>query len=378
MPAFQMKTPGSALAGLHEPDAAGLLEVEALINEKDLRLSSSDQTDPTDFAADSIQKYLNEISKIPLLSTAEENALAERIRKGVRARNRLEENDLKGEEAEHLKKLDARGKLAGRLLFQANLRFVVYLAKRYGWSGLSMPDLIQEGNIGLLHAVEKFDHRRGTKFSTYAAWWIRQAIGRAISQQARSVRLPENQLQSINDINSIRRWLEADECREVNPSEIALESGLMSAEDVANIRVSLAKNRVLDPSLERRWREATGKVNGLMGLGRDAVSLEKHADGEDGRTLEEQLTDESNTDPLLFIQRKQINSKICEILRCLDEMERKVLMMRFGLVDGTEMTVDEVAQELNITPARVKQLEITALRCLRHPDLSGQLKKLLK
>ena len=378
MPAFHMKTSGSALAGFQEPDAAGLREVEALIIEEGLRLSSSDQIDPNDFAADSIQKYLNEISKIALLSAAEENALAERIRKGVRARNRLEENDLKGEEAEHLKKLDARGKLAGRLLFQANLRFVVYLAKRYGWSGLSMPDLIQEGNIGLLHAVEKFDHRRGTKFSTYAAWWIRQAIGRAISQQARSVRLPENQLQSINDINSIRRWLEADECREVNPSEIALESGLMSAEDVANIRISLAGDNPLDPTLEKRWCDAAGKVSGLMGLGRDLISLEKPADDEDDRTLEEQLKDESNTDPLLVIQREQINSRICEILDCLGEMERRVLMMRFGLLDGSEMTVDEVAEELGLNPKRVRKIETKALRSLRHPDISCQLKDLLK
>jgi len=378
MPAFQMKTPGSALAGLREPDAAGIREVEALITEEGLRLSSSDPIDSTDFAADSIQKYLNEISKIPLLSAAEENALAERIRQGVRARSRLEESDLKGKEAEHLKKLDSRGKLAGRLLFQANLRFVVYLAKRYHWSGMSMPDLIQEGNIGLLHAVEKFDSRRGTKFTTYAAWWIRQAIGRAISQQARSVRLPENQLQSLNDINSIRRWLETEECREVNPTEIALETGMLSAEDVANIRNSLDGDRPLDPVLEKRWREAAEKVSGLMGLGREAVSLAKPADDGDDRSLEEQLTDRSNPDPDTIIHRQQINTRICEILGCLGEMERKVLMMRFGLVDGSEMTVEEVANELGMTPERVKKLEAKALRSLRNPDISSRLKDLLK
>jgi RNA polymerase primary sigma factor len=255
---------------------------------------------------------------------------------------------------------------------------VVHLAKRYRWSGMSTLDLIQEGNIGLLYAVEKFDHRKETRFSTYAAWWIKQAISRAVAQQARPVRLPENQLQSINDINSIRRWLESEEDRETDPSEIALETGLLSAEDIAGIRVSIADDKPLDPSIEKRWREAAEKVSGLMGLSLEAVSLAKPVDDEDGRSLEEQLKDGSNLDPLLVIQREQINSKICEILGCLGEIEQQVMIMRFGLLDGSEMTVEEVAEELNITPERVKQLETKALRSLRHPDISSQLKDLLK
>ena len=373
-----MPVSGSRLDGLEGPDAAGLREVEALIANEDFRPAESDSSDYTDVASDSVQKYLNEISAIPLLSPADENALAKQIRQGVKARNRLENNDLKGEEAEHLKKLDARGRLAGRLLFQANLRFVVYLAKRYRWSEMSMQDLIQEGNIGLLTAVEKFDHRKGARFSTYAAWWIKQAITRAISLQSRPVRLPENQLQSINDINSIRRWLETEEDRESDPAEIALETGLLSAEDVANIRTSIAGDKPLDSSTEKRWRGATEKVSGLMGLGREVVSLAKSADGEDGRSLEEQLMDRSNPDPDVVIHRQQINNKICKILDCLGEMERNVMMMRFGLQGDGEMTVDEVAEMLGIRPERVKQLETKALRTLRHPDFSGQLKELLK
>ena len=378
MPASIIPAPDSLLEELEGPDAAGLQEIEALIIDKGFRPRGSDQPDSTDVAADPIQKYLNEISAIPLLSPGDEKALAEQVRQGVEARSKLEQNDLQGKEAEKLRQLDARGKLAGRLLFQANLRFVVHLAKRYRWSNMSTLDLIQEGNIGLLYAVEKFDHRQGTKFSTYAAWWIKQAIGRAVAQQARPVRLPENQLQSINDINSIRRWLESEENREADPAEIALETGLLSAEDVAGIRVSLADDKPLDPSIEKRWREAAEKVSGLMGLSLETVSLAKPVDDEDGRSLEEQLENGSDIDPLLVIQQKQINRKICEILECLGEVERQVMMMRFGMQDGSEMTVDEVADELGLTPERVRQLETRALRSLRHPDISSQLKDLLK
>jgi RNA polymerase primary sigma factor len=378
MSASHMPASCSLLDGLEGPDVAGLQEVEKLITDDSFRPGGSDQPDSTDVAADPIQKYLNEISAIPLLSPGDEKALAEQVRQGVEARSKLEQNDLQGKEAEKLRQLDARGKLAGRLLFQANLRFVVHLAKRYRWSNMSTLDLIQEGNIGLLYAVEKFDHRRETRFSTYAAWWIKQAIGRAVAQQARPVRLPENQLQSINDINSIRRWLESEENREADPAEIALETGLLSAEDVAGIRVSLADDKPLDPSIEKRWREAAEKVSGLMGLSLETVSLAKPVDDEDGRSLEEQLENGSDIDPLLVIQQKQINRKICEILECLGEVERQVMMMRFGMQDGSEMTVDEVADELGLTPERVRQLETRALRSLRHPDISSQLKDLLK
>ena len=378
MAASYMPASGSQLEGLEGPDATGLREVEALIANDDFRLGEPNLPDSTDVAADPIQKYLNEISAIPLLSADDEKALADRVRQGVEARSKLEQNDLQKEKAEKLRKLDTRGKLAGRLLFQANLRFVVHLAKRYRWSEMSTLDLIQEGNIGLLHAVEKFDHRKETRFTTYAAWWIKQAIGRAVARQARPVRLPEHQIQSINDINSIRRWLEAEEGREADPAEIALEIGLLSAEDVAKIQAALAGGKTLEPSLERRWREATDKVSSLMGLSREAVSLAKPADDEDGRPLEEQLKDRSNPDPEIAIHREQINRQICEVLDCLDEMEQKVLSMRFGLQDGNEMTVDEVAEELDLTPARVKQIETKALRSLRHPDLSGRLKELLK
>jgi RNA polymerase primary sigma factor len=373
-----MSAPGSQLYELKGPDVAGLQEIEALIANYDFRPGSSDLPDSTDAATDPVQKYLNEISAIPLLSPDDQKALAERVRQGVEARSKMEKNDLQGEEAEQLRKLDARGKLAGRLLFRTNLRFVVHLAKRYRWSEMSTLDLIQEGNIGLLRAVEKFDHRKETRFSTYAAWWIKQAISRAIAGQAHTVRIPEHAIQSINDINSIRRWLEAEEGRQADCRDIALELGLLSAEDVEKIKKALVAERSPDPSLEKRWQEAADKVDVLIGINSKQISLEKPSDAEEGRPLEEQLKDRTNPDPLDVVYQQQLNRKICEIMESLDEMERKVLSMRFGLGDDGELTVAEVAEKLDITTVRVKQLETKALRSLRHPDLSGSLKDLLK
>jgi RNA polymerase primary sigma factor len=364
--------------GLEGPDATGLKKVEAPIREDERLSGSSGLPDPAEVAVDPLQKYLNEISAIPLLSVKEENSIAERLRLGIEARNKLEQGNRQAEEGERLRKLDEQGKLAGRLLFQANLRLVVHLAKRYQWSEMSTLDLIQEGNIGLLHAVEKFDHRKGARFSTYAAYWVKQAIGRAIAQQSRPVRLPEDKIQAVNDINNIRRWLEAKKGRKADPVEIALETGMLSAEDVVKIQSALTEGKPVDHQLEKRWREVVGKVSQLMNLSQEAVSLSKPADGEEGRTLEEQLKDRSNQDPLIVFQRKQLNDRICEILDCLGEMERQVLMMRFGLQGDGEMTVDEVAEELDITSERVKQLEKKAIRCLRRPDISGGLKDLLK
>jgi RNA polymerase primary sigma factor len=364
--------------GLEGLDATGQQRVEAPIREDERLSGSSGLPDPAEVAVDPLQKYLNEISAIPLLSVEEENSLAKRARQGVEARGKLEKGDLKGEAVERLHRLDERGKMASRLLFQANLRFVVHVAKRYRWSKMSMMDLIQEGNIGLLNAVEKFDHSKGARFSTYAAFWIKQAIGRAIARQSRPVRLPEDKIQAVNDINSIRRWLETKEGREADSAEIALETGMLSAEDVASIRTSLASDKPLNPTHKKRWCEAAGKISQLMNLSQEAISLAKPAAGEEDRTLEEQLKDGSNQDPLIAIQRQQIKDKICEVLDCLGEMERQVLMMRFGLQGDGEMTVDEVAEELDITSERVKQLEKKAIRCLRRPDISDRLKDIFK
>ena len=378
MPAFHSKTPGSSLIRIKGPHAAGLRQVEDPSADVDFQSPASDLPDSNAPAADPVAKYLDEISAISLLSADEEKALAQRIRKGIQARKKLEQNDVRGEEAQRLNKLDARGRLAESLLFKANLRLVAYLAGGFRNFGMSLSDIIQEGNIGLMRAVEKFDHRKNTRFSTYAAWWIKQAIGRAIARQSRTIRIPEHTIQSINDINSIRRWLEVEQNRDADPAEIALEMGLLSAEDVTKIKKALAAGQALDAALKKRWREAADRVDALAGIGRESIPFGGSGDEEEGRSPEEVLGDGANPDPFDIVYRRQINKRLCEIMGSLGELECKVLQMRFGLKDGSEMTVDEVADELGLTCDRVRQLETLGLRKLRHPDISSRLKDLLK
>jgi RNA polymerase primary sigma factor len=378
MPAFHTKTTGSSLTRIERPHAAGLRQVEDPSADVDFQSPASDLPDSNDPAADPVAKYLDEISAISLLSADEEKALARRIRKGIQARKKLEQNDVRGEEAQRLNKLDARGRLAESILFKANLRLVAYLAGGYRNFGVGLSDLIQEGNIGLLRAVEKFDHRKGTRFSTYAAWWIKQAIGRAIARQSRTVRLPENTIQALNDINSIRRWLEAEHGREAGCREIALEMGLLSAEDVKKIKKAQAAGQPLNAALKKRWREAADRVAALAGIGRESIPFGGSGDEEEGRSPEELLGDAANPDPFDIVFHQEINEKLCEIMGSLGELECKVIQMRYGLVDGCEMTVDEVADELGLTFDRVRQLETLGLRKLRHPDISSRIKDLLK
>jgi RNA polymerase primary sigma factor len=378
MPVFHTKTPGASLTRIKEQHAAGQRQIVDLPANADFQPSGSDLPESNAPAADPVAKYLDEISAISLLSADDEKALAKRIRKGIRARKKLEQNDIHGEEAKRLKKRDARGKLAESLLFKANLRLVAYLAGGYRNFGMSLSDLIQEGNIGLLRAVEKFDHRKGTRFSTYAAYWIKQAIGRAVARQSPTVRIPEHVIQALNDIKGIRRWLEAEQGRQADCREIALEMGLLSAQDVKKIKKALAGGNPLDTALKKRWNEAAGRVGALAGIGREAIPFGSSGDEEDGRSPEELLGDDTNPDPFDIIFRRETKERLCEIMGFLGEQECRVLQMRFGLVDGCEMSVEEVAEELGLTPQRVRQLETKAMRNLRHPDISSRLKDLLK
>jgi RNA polymerase primary sigma factor len=378
MSASHLPAPGSPVTGIKKPGTAGRQQIEKFIDGEDFQPSAADLPDSGETAVDPFHKYFDEISAIPLLSKEDEKALAVRVRNGIRAGEELEQDDVRGQKAEKLKNLETQGKLAGRLLFKANLRLVAYLAKDYSGLGLNILDLIQEGNIGLLRAVEKFDHRRETKFSTYAAYWIKQAISRSIAREGHIIRVPEHAIQSINDVKSVQRWLEAEQGRGADCREIALEMGLLSDGEVRKIKDALAGKKRVDPSLEKRWREAADKVDGLIGINRNPISLERPADQDERRSLAEELGDRANPDPLDVVYRGQMNRKLCEIMGALSEQECKVLQMRFGLADGGEMTVDEVADDLGLTPERVRQLETRALRGLRHPDLSNQLKELMK
>jgi RNA polymerase primary sigma factor len=378
MTAFQTKTPNTFLNRTKKRDVAGLRQAGDISADAKLHPSGFDLPASGDPAADPVEKYLDEISVISLLSAGDEKALAKRIRKGIMARKKLEQNDVRGREKERLTKQADRGRLAEGLLFKANLRLVAYLAGGYSNCGMSLSDLIQEGNLGLMRAVEKFDHRKGTRFSTYAAYWIKQAINRAISRQASTVRLPEHTIQTLNDINGIRLWLEAEQGREAGCEEIALEMGLLSAEDVKKIKKARADGKPLDAALKKRWSEAAGRVGALAGIGRESIPFGGSGDEEEGRSPEELLGDKANPDPFQIVFRQEINARLCEIIGSLNELECRVLQMRFGLVDGFEMTVDEVAEELGLAPQRVRQLEARAMRNLRHPDLSSRLKELLK
>ena len=337
MPAFHTKTSGPSLTRVKGQHAAGRRQIEGIPAGANLQPSGSYLPDPTESAADPVSKYLDEISAISLLSADDEKALAKRIRKGIMARKKLEQNDGRGEDTEKLKKQGEWGRMAEGLLFKANLRLVAYLAGGYRNTGMSLSDLIQEGNIGLLRAI-----------------------------------------QSINDINSIRRWLETEKGREADCREIALEMGLLSAQDVKKIKKALASGKPLDAALKKRWNEAAGRVGALAGIGREAIPFGSSGDEEDGRCPEELLGDETNPDPFDVIFRQETKERLFEIMGSLGEQECRVLQMRFGLVDGCEMTVEEVADELGLTSDRVRQLETKAMRNLRHPAISSRLKDLLK
>jgi len=376
MPSFHLRDTESSLTGIEEPDTADLRQIEKFIAGETFLPSETGDPDTGGPVDDVVQMYFDEISVIPLLSADEEKALAERIQQGALARTRLEQNDVRGQKAEELKKLTAQGRMAGHLLMQSNLRLVVYLAKRYRGSGMNFLDLIQDGNIGLLRAVEKFDLRRGAKFSTYAAWWIRQAIGRAVASQAHTIRIPEHAHKSIRDVKKVLGSMEAELGRLADCREIALEVGLLSDEDGCKIKRALAAKQTLAPFLEEKWREAAGRVSALMGIRRDPLSLDGSADREEGHPFEEKLKDGNEIDPFDIVYRQQIREKLREILDSLGKQERRVVEMRFGIKEGREMTVEETAAALGLKPQRVRSLEAKALRKLRHPDFIEKLSRL--
>lgn len=367
-----------SLADVEEPDDAALQEVEEEeILDDDLLTSQLSELAASELTNDPVRMYLREIGQVHLLSAADEVSLAKRIQHGINARKILDRNNLNGQESAAKLRAEIDGKLAKRLLAEANLRLVVSVAKRYIGRGMSFLDLIQEGNIGLLRAVEKFDHRRGYKFSTYATWWIRQAISRAIADQARTIRIPVHMVETINRLVKIQRRLLQENGREPTSKEIALEMDLLPPEDLRAIKETQAKNQPIDPALERRWRRAAGKVRRIVRIAQEPMSLETPIGSEENSYLGDFIEDETVLGPVDAASKQLLKEQLREILESLSERERKVLEMRFGLNDGQGRTLEEVGSEFGVTRERIRQIEAKALRKLRHPIRSRKLRDYL-
>ena len=310
---------------------------------------------------DPVRMYLKEIGKVPLLSADEEIELAQNMEDGAVATEKI--NVLKGrldgaseeekaeikEEIKTLQRDVDKGADAKKRLAEANLRLVVSIAKRYVGRGMLFLDLIQEGNLGLIKAVEKFDYKKGYKFSTYATWWIRQAITRAIADQARTIRIPVHMVETINKLIRVSRQLLQELGREPSPEEIAKE-------------MSMPVERVRE----------------ILKISQEPVSLETPIGEEEDSHLGDFIKDDNVLVPADAAAFTLLKEQLEEVLGTLTEREQKVLTLRFGLEDGRARTLEEVGKEFNVTRERIRQIEAKALRKLRHPSRSRKLKDYLE
>ena len=299
---------------------------------------------------DPVKVYLKEIGRVPLLTPEEEVNLALTIKAGSEAKEKYDADPdaLSEEEKAACLKAIKKGVAARKRLSEANLRLVVSIAKRYVGRGMQFLDLIQEGNLGLIKAVEKFDHTKGFKFSTYATWWIRQAITRAIADQARTIRIPVHMVETINKVKKVSSQLLHEQGKEPTAEEIA-----------------------------ERLEMSVDKVREIMRVAQEPVSLETPIGEEEDSHMGDFIPDDEAPVPAEVASHTLLREQLSEVLDTLTEREEKVLRLRFGLVDGRPRTLEEVGKEFNVTRERIRQIEAKALRKLRHPSRSKKLKDFL-
>ena len=299
---------------------------------------------------DPVRMYLKEIGKVPLLTAEQEVTLAQRIEAGLHATERLElEANVTEEAHASLEAVAVDGQLAKRQLTEANLRLVVSIAKRYVGRGMALLDLVQEGNLGLIRAVEKFDYTKGFKFSTYATWWIRQAITRAIADQARTIRIPVHMVETMNKVLRIQRQMLQELGREPTVEEVG-------------IKVEMTPDRVRE----------------IQRIAQEPVSLETPVGEEDDSSLGDFVEDPAAIAPATAAARALLTEAIVEALEELNDRERQVVRLRFGLDDGQVRTLEEVGKEFGVTRERIRQIESKTLAKLRHPTRSQRLRDYLE
>jgi RNA polymerase primary sigma factor len=262
---------------------------------------------------------------------------------------------------------------AYQALIRRNLKLVVSVAKHYIGRGNSFLDLIQEGNVGLLRAVSKFDPTRGFKFSTYATWWIRQSVSRSIADQARTIRIPVHVFETVTQLLRIRRRLTQELEHEPTLKEIALETDYLSSSDKRTIKDFIENEDDLPPELLRKWREATSKVHRYLRAAEDPMSLDRPVGDEDDNQLEDFIRDEEAASPIEATAQEMMREQLSKALDNLSVRERQVLELRFGLMDGKVHTLEEVGAYFDVTRERIRQIEATALRKLRSPNVSYKL-----